>query len=483
MRSDAKGSSNGKGGKVIKAGGSSRAGNKGGKGKGSSRGSSKGGSKGVTGSKADSAWSAKPAALDAILPALSPLPPSLPEEEAHEARREKLLRAVRSARNGGAEQRKLMARWNEELPPRNAARFPPPPPGALPVVLLVYERASYLEVSLRLFAMVSGLNSTTLVVSHQGTQPDVWAAVARVGFCRVKQLLYPHHAEHADLRGALALKLHFTWAVASTFALLPEAEELVYMEDDFWPTPDFYSSAVRLRASRERFCPECVGSIVGEHPRDWHERHVDSAAWLAPNTRALLHKPYVGCNFNSPAGMAMPRKSWRAIEAHAAAYCDREVHAYDDAIHLLQNTPPHDASPGGASPPRRVLEPGWLTNAYPRCVHVGRCGGLSFRLDATLGTQEERAAACNVTRDAQDFAAIWVAPWRRGGPFAVPKLSATPPDNARSAWRVDDGLKLCRGRYTPANASAALVGVARGNNATSSAYGEQLCLTMLRAAT
>ena len=119
----------------------------------------------------------------------------------------------------------------------------------------------------------------------------------------------------------------------------------------------------------------------------------------------------------------------------------------------------------------------------PRCVHVGRCGGLSFRLDAELGTQEERAAACNVTRDAQDFAAIWVAPWRRGGPFAVPKLSATPPDNARSAWRVDDGLKLCRGRYTPANASAALVGVARGNNATSSAFGEQLCLTMLRAAT
>ena len=36
--------------------------------------------------------------------------------------------------------------------------------------------------------------------------------------------------------------------------------------------------------------------------------------------------------------------------------------------------------PSGKSP--RALEPGWLTNAYPRCVHVGRCGGLSFRLEA-----------------------------------------------------------------------------------------------------
>ena len=309
----------------------------------------------------------------------------------------------------------------------------------------------------------------------------MWAAVARVGFCRVKQLLYPHHAERVQLRGALALKLHFTWALATTFAQLPAAEELVYMEDDFWPTPDFYASAVRLRAARERFCPECVGSIVGEHPRDWRERHAEAKTWLAPSTRALLHAPYVGCNYNSPAGMAMPRKSWRAIEAHAATFCDREVHAYDDAVHALQNglPPPHGA-PAGASP--RVLEPGWLTNAYPRCVHVGRCGGLSFRLEAQLGTQQERAAACNVTRDAQDFASIWVAPWRSGGPFALPKASATPPDDARAAWRVDEGLKLCRGRFTPANASAALLGVARGNNATSSAYGEQLCLAMLRAA-
>ena len=40
--------------------------------------------------------------------------------------------------------------------------------------------------------------------------------------------------------------------------------------------------------------------------------------------------------------------------------------------------PPQNAPPQGGAGPPRVLEPGWLTNAYPRCVHVGRCGGLSF---------------------------------------------------------------------------------------------------------
>ena len=217
-------------------------------------------------------------------------------EEAVEVLRDSLLREVRAAKTGSAEQRQLMARWNSKVPVNNARRFPPPPPGALPIVLLVYERRSYLEVALRLLSLCRGVNATTLVVSHQGTQRNVWELVSSVGFMRVRQLLYPL-AGHPELRGALALKLHFTWALARAFALL-EADEVVYMEDDFWPTPDFYASALRLRAARELHCPRCAGSVLGDHPRDWHERHRDGAHWLDPATRALLHRPYVGCNYN-----------------------------------------------------------------------------------------------------------------------------------------------------------------------------------------
>ena len=80
--------------------------------------------------------------------------------------------------------------------------------------------------------------------------------------------------------------------------------------------------------------------MLGDHPRDWHERHRDGAHWLDPATRALLHRPYVGCNYNSPAGMTLPSRAWSTIRQSAAAYCDRTVNAYDDAIHALQNAPP-----------------------------------------------------------------------------------------------------------------------------------------------
>ncbi len=81
---------------------------------------------------------------------------------------------------------------------------------------------------------------------------------------------------------------------------------------------------------------------------------------------------------------------------------------------------------------------------------------------------------------------MWVAPWRRGGPFSgKPKASATPPGDARRQWRVDEGVRLCRERFTPAAAGADLVvnlvGVARSNQyQNSSTRGEELCLTILR---
>lgn len=73
----------------------------------------------------------------------------------------------------------------------------------------------------------------------------VWALVEAIQFCRVKQLLFPH--SHG-LHGAPALKLHFAWALRETFLQL-EVPELLYMEDDYWPSPDFYLAALWLQAS------------------------------------------------------------------------------------------------------------------------------------------------------------------------------------------------------------------------------------------
>ena len=82
------------------------------------------------------------------------------------------------------------------------------------------------------------------------------------------------------------LKLHFTWAVDRAFRMW-SAREVAYMEDDYWVTPDFFRSALRLRGARAPL-PECVGTVVGDHPRDWTAEHANAAAWASAGARPLL---------------------------------------------------------------------------------------------------------------------------------------------------------------------------------------------------
>ena len=470
-----KGGGGGKGGgkKGGKGGGTKGGGTKGGKG-GSSGGGSKGGhkDKGGSGSKgggkkggkgskgkshsgggheehAKEVTTALPAPLEAgvlqdLLPALenearesAALPQDAADADAAaQAKREKLLGQIRAAKSGGAKEKSLMGSWNVFIPARNVHRHPLPKPTAIPILLLVHERTTYLEPALRLYARVRGINSTTLVVSHHGVDPAVFGLVEAVRFCRVRQLLF---GSHAGQQGAAALKLHFTWAVTQVFMQL-EAQEVLYMEDDYWPTPDLYHHTLWLQGMREAHCPECVGSVLGEHPPDWTERHADAAKWLTASQRALLYKPYVGCSLNSPAGITIPARTWDALRRHADAYCDRHVVAYDDAIHALQNA----QSPSRA----RVLEPGWLTAGYPRCLHVGRCGGISYR--ANEG--DDAAQACNVEHDLESFARAWVVPMLADGALAsgehgLAAAQRSIPKHPRQSWRIDEGVAICRERF------------------------------------
>ena len=70
-----------------------------------------------------------------------------------------------------------------------------------------------------------------------------------------------------------------------------------------------------------------------------------------------------------------------------------------------------------------------------------------------------------------------------GRSAANPKPMPRRPWTLGRQWRVDEGMRLCRERFTPAATGADLVanlvGVARSNQ-TSSTRGEELCLTILR---
>lgn len=194
---------------------------------------------------------------------------------------------------------------------------------------------------------------------------------------------------------------------------------------------------------------------MGEHPRDWYERHAEPARWLAPEKRSLLYHPYVGCNFNSPAGMSLPARTWQSIVQRRDQFCDARVLAYDDAIHAMQNVQ------GGQR--TRGLEPGWLTHAFPRCLHVGRCGGVSFRAD-TQADAASASAMCNVTSDLEVFVRTWVVPMLPGGALAEAAANPVEPQHPRAAWRLSEGIAMCRERYMADASSGKLAGVAPSNH-------------------
>jgi len=420
-------------------------------------------------SRADRSTSSARAAggVERFVPLLPQHPPEVsPAEARAQTKRDKLVAQLRAAKPGGNIEKRLALKWNMMMPTRNVEYFPVPAQSAIPIILLVYKRTMYLEAALRLYSVVRGINTTTLVISHQGTDQTVWGLVERITFCRVKQFIFPYRH---GMRGAPALKLHFAWAIGETFAQL-EVNEVLYMEDDYWPTPDFYLSAVWLQAQREQHCPECVGSIVGDHPRDWTDQHANAHVWLGGERLRWLRRPNVVCSYNSPAGISMPLRSWRVIAQPSSGFCDRRVPAYDDAIHAMQNE--RQGQP-------RILEPGWLALSYPRCLHVGRCEGISFRADKLPGSDVERV--CNASSDLVTFTETWVAPWFDGGllanSFSLQPSSVV--NHPRSSWRIPEGLTACRIRYKHNPESGQLAGVAVTNHTMPKTF-EELCSGILR---
>ena len=139
-----------------------------------------------------------------------------------QAKRTKLIVQIRSSKPGSGEERRLAAKWNTFMPARNAFRYPAPVAGAIPVVLLVHKASAWLERALRLYGRVVGLNASTLVLSHRGTDEGAWALAEAISYCRVRQLLF---LSAGGFKGAPAHKLHFAWTMAQVYAQL-EAEEV-----------------------------------------------------------------------------------------------------------------------------------------------------------------------------------------------------------------------------------------------------------------
>lgn len=294
-------------------------------------------------------------------------------------------------------------RFNQESPVLNAERFPPPGASAIPLLLLVHRKARSLAETLRSLERVEGINTTTLVVSHDGVSEEVWEAVRGVSFMRVKQLVHPYspwlpsnrdlfpghdpafrstgpdglphgHDSHGNPREArlVALKHHWWWALHAVFnatpALFgtPPPPAVAYLEDDWALSRDYYLAARSLTRFALAACPQCVSLNMGAHPTLGRpEEH----AWRPADVY------YAGID---NLGLVLLRRGWEVIAKGAEQFCSWDDYNWDWTVKAMLRS-------------MRSIKPSLLVR-NSRVQHAGRCGLHGAADEDSCRSLSERAA-------------------------------------------------------------------------------------------
>lgn len=312
------------------------------------------------------------------------------------ATRRKMLKQMERAAN--LETLELLAYRFNQLPPLNAKKFTLEE-GHIPIVMLVHSRVLYFQHTVEQYRQVKNINKTVMVISHDGIFPEVLDLVLGIDFCQVKQLVFPYHLKWMKKLGVLPLvgyqvwlpnpgmlKLHWTWALTQAWYNIESSsviDEVAYMEDDFFVTPDFYLALKAMVKLRDKVCTidTCFTSVVGAHL-------FYLGANYKPSISRLTQTKFF-CPKNSYTGISFSRERWESLRALYHQYCLLSNNHWDDGLHALMSGPK-------AQVPNLVL-----STSFPRAIHAGRCGGVHFR---RTGEQ------CNVTEDVRVFTRDYVSP-------------------------------------------------------------------------
>ena len=266
----------------------------------------------------------------------------------------------------------------------NGATLGPPDGSHVYMLLLVHKKPHALEHALHALQMVAGIENAILVISHDGIYPEVWDLVRSINFTRVKQLIHPYspwlksnrHAfpgddpifKSEDSPGVLhgqdtykhhrdykftALKHHWWWAHSVLFhgkVGLPPAEAVIYLEDDWVFTRDFFLAALSLTRWKEKKCPQCLTINMGSHKARGHaQEHMSE------------HAHSVTLSLPENLGLIIPKSTWSVlIDNNASVFCHWDDYNWDwSLIHAFSLLPGPRAS---------------AVAALPRVKHIGHCG-------------------------------------------------------------------------------------------------------------
>lgn len=116
-------------------------------------------------------------------------------------RRQELLDLLEDGIVNPVQYNSVINEFNYKIPPRNTDKFPQLAKDAIPIMLVVHRRDTYLRYTLEQYRMNRGINETLLVISHDGVYPLVRQLIDSVDFCQVKQLIFPYNYDNLERLG------------------------------------------------------------------------------------------------------------------------------------------------------------------------------------------------------------------------------------------------------------------------------------------
>jgi len=232
----------------------------------------------------------------------------------------------------------LTKRFNREIPVLNADRFTLAT-DHIPIVVYVYRRKQYLREVLRHLRNATGIKETLLIVSVDGTVPDMVDLVEReADFCQVKLLLHPvssHRACDYDGCPIFRLKEHWWWLQnvvwdGPAVAAVTNSRWRLFLEEDHCVTRDAY----RFLQQMVRLDEAAVGI-----PRSKSSSFGVGLTPMMDRTPKVKREPWHVLDYHwgiQNAGYAFSRSIWEAIKANTV-----EFHSFHDGwdvtlLHLMQ---------------------------------------------------------------------------------------------------------------------------------------------------
>eukprot|EP01104_Vermistella_antarctica_P014813 TRINITY_DN4720_c0_g1_i1.p1 TRINITY_DN4720_c0_g1~~TRINITY_DN4720_c0_g1_i1.p1 ORF type:complete len:605 (-),score=105.98 TRINITY_DN4720_c0_g1_i1:4-1818(-) len=280
---------------------------------------------------------------------------------------------------------RVVRKFNE-LPVRNKDKFTLRP-DHIPVLILVHTRAFYLERAVELYRGMTGIESTMLIISHDGLYPEVTKVIDSIDFCQVKELIFPYHFEwlqkiskrysrghplgevgyHRTMKGSL--KLHWVWANTRSWEVVgrdpndghPLFDELCYMEDDYFPSLDFLQTLHGMKRIRDAVCDdtECFGSVIGRHT------FKVPGPMLKKEKVSLVEYDCPRKSLKSLTGFSWSRSQWTFFHDNIDSYCGSKTRHWDDSLYQMMA--------------EQRLPPMYMKATFPRALHLGRCGGIHYK--------------------------------------------------------------------------------------------------------